>query len=120
MVKILYVDDEIINLDLFKLSFIGKYEVITAQSGTEGLKILDNIHDIKIVISDMKMPGMNGLEFIEKAQKKYSNKVYFMLSGYDKTLRIYKALETQLIKNYFTKPFNKRKLVSEIEKNLNQ
>ena len=120
MTKILYVDDEKINLDLFKLSFLGKYEIITALSGNEGLKILENINDVSLVISDMRMPGMNGLEFIETASQKFNGIVYFMLSGYDKKPKISQAIENQLIKKYFTKPFNKKLLEEEIEKCLNK
>ena len=67
-VKILYVDDEIINLQLFEINFSKNYNVIIADNGFSGLEILENNPDISVVISDMKMPNMNGLEFIKKAK----------------------------------------------------
>lgn len=105
-VKLLYVDDEDINLQLFKIHFGGKYDVFSANNGFEGLKILDNEVGILVVISDMKMPEMNGIEFIEKAKKKYPNKLFFILTGYDVTDEIKKALDTGLIVNFFNKPFD--------------
>lgn len=118
MIKILYVDDEKINLDLFKLSFRDTYEVITADSANIALQILDTTNNIKLVITDMKMPGMNGIEFIEKARIKYSNIPYIVMSGYSKTPQITKALEEGMIMGYFTKPFNKKKLQKEIDNTL--
>ena len=66
---ILYVDDEDVNLFLFEKTFESYYTVITAKSGDEGLKkIEEHQKDIAVVISDMRMPGMNGIEFIEIAR----------------------------------------------------
>jgi two-component system response regulator (stage 0 sporulation protein F) len=113
--KILYVDDEIINLQLFKLVFSNKYEVFTAENGLKGLELLDNIQDISIVISDMKMPFMNGIEFIQKSKVKYQNISYFILTGYEITDEIQEALNLGLIVKYFKKPFNKSEIISEIE-----
>lgn len=69
-INILYVDDEQLNLQLFATVFKKKFNVITAESGLEGLEKLDKNKDICIVISDMRMPEMNGIEFINTAKKK--------------------------------------------------
>ncbi len=69
-ITILYVDDEQTNLVLFEYSFKDLYNVITANSGEEGLlKLKDYKDDIIVVISDMRMPKMNGIEFIIEARK---------------------------------------------------
>ena len=115
-IKILYVDDEPINLELFALTYMGKFDVLTAESGTEGLELLDNNNDIQVVISDLKMPEMNGLEFITLANEKFSNISYLILSGYDKTQQLVDAIENKLIKKYFMKPFDKFYLEAEIKK----
>lgn len=103
--KILYVDDEPINLMLFQINFETTYEVFTANNAFEGLDILDKELDILVIISDMKMPGMNGIEFIKKAKEKYPNKKFYILTGYEMTDEIKEALESGLILNYFSKPF---------------
>ena len=113
--KILYVDDEIVNLQLFKLVFSNKYEVFTAENGLKGLELLDNNHNVSIVISDMKMPIMNGIEFIQKSKAKYQKISYFILTGYEITNEIQEALNLGLIVKYFRKPFNKSEIDSEIE-----
>ncbi len=111
---ILYVDDEEINLVVFEANFIGKFNVITADSGFEGIKILENKPDIPIVISDMKMPGMNGIEFIKTAKKQFPNIAYFILTGFDITDEISSALDDKLINDYFKKPFNGREIEASI------
>ena len=105
-IKILYVDDEDLNLRVFYHSFKRKYTVITAYSGEEGLKILDDDDDIQVVISDMKMPEMNGIEFIKLASQKFKDIVYYILTGFEITPEIKEALENKIIFQYFKKPFN--------------
>lgn len=105
-VTLLYVDDEEINLTLFELNFNRKYKVITAESGDEGLKKLSEEDDIVVVISDMKMPGMNGVEFIKKARETHERMAYFILTGFDINKEISEALSDKIIHKYFRKPFD--------------
>jgi two-component system, response regulator, stage 0 sporulation protein F len=112
---LLYVDDEPINIMLFEANFNRNYQVITANSGFEGLEKLRINPEISVVVSDMKMPEMNGIQFIVKAKKDYANIKYFILSGYELTDEIVDALNNKLILKYFKKPFN----MKEIEENIN-
>lgn len=113
---ILYIDDEEANLLLFRISFEGKREVLVANSPEEGLKKLEENKDrILAVISDMHMPKMNGVQFIEKAQETVNNIPYFILSGYAFNDEIDQALQENTIQKFFTKPFDR----AEIEKHLN-
>ena len=80
-ITVLYIDDEPINLMLFEEIFSQNYEIITAGSGSEGLKILQSNPLIKVVISDMKMPVMNGIDFNSKAKTEFPDIVYFILTG---------------------------------------
>jgi len=118
-ITILYVDDEPINLFLFSQIFEKKYKVITAESGYAGLNIIEKNPNIDIVISDMKMPGMNGIEFIQRAKELYSNIHYYILTSYDITPEIDNALRTGLIDKYFQKPFNLQEIESTISEKLN-
>ncbi|HCX22875.1 MAG: response regulator [Flammeovirgaceae bacterium] len=106
-ITVLYVDDEKDNLFVFKANFNRKFEVITTLSPEEALNELDLHHDeIIVVISDMRMPDMNGVEFIKKAKAKYKNIFYYILTGYGHNQEIEAAIEDKLIENYFTKPFD--------------
>ena len=112
---LLYVDDEPLNLKLFAINFKNKFEVVTSESPYEGFNILKSNSNIGIVISDMKMPGMNGVEFIRKARKEFPNLVYFILTGFDITDEISSALSEGVISKYFRKPFN----INEVEASIN-
>ncbi len=116
--KILYVDDEPINLKLFEINFSKKYEVVVGNDGFEGLNVLSNNPGIMVVISDMKMPQMNGLEFIKKGKEMYPDKKFYILTGYEITHEIQEALNAGLIIKYFSKPFNYYDIDKSIEKAL--
>jgi len=102
--KILCVDDEPINLFILQRNFNKNYDVLTAEDGLKALSVLENYDDIELIISDWRMPEMSGLEFIKEANKRFSNKRYFMLSGFAATEEIQQALEAKLICEYFEKP----------------
>ena len=114
-ITILYVDDEEANLFIFEKMFEKKYHVITAHSGREGLQKLEgHSTEIIVVISDMRMPAMNGVEFIREAKNSYSNIAYFILTGFDFNDEIEDALKTQLIQKFFTKPFDMHEIENAI------
>ena len=113
-ISILNVDDEPINRMLFTSIFKNKYNVFTAESGLAGLEILRN-GNIDIVISDMKMPGMDGIEFIGKARELYPQILYFILTGFDVTPEIQKSLETGMIIKCFRKPLNMKEIEETIK-----
>ncbi len=117
---ILYVDDEEINLLLFEINFKEKYNVIGTDSPIKALQILKSNHNISVVISDMRMPEMDGIQFIKKAKKKFPKICYFILTGYDITNEISEALDSKLIVFYFKKPFNMKKIDNTIEKVFSQ
>ena len=113
---VLYVDDEEFNLRLFKINFEKRFNIVTAISGEEGIKILRENDHIDVVISDMKMPGMNGIEFIKQSKQEFPEIYYFILTGFDITEEIADAINSNLILRYFSKPMN----VKEIEKTITQ
>ena len=114
-IQLLYVDDEPINLKIFELTFSSKFKVKTALSGFEGMTILENNPEIKVVVSDMRMPKMDGLEFIRKSKELYPNIIFFILTGYEITDEISDALDNNLINKYFKKPFNIKEIESSVE-----
>ncbi|MFW5657226.1 MAG: response regulator [Bacteroidota bacterium] len=118
--KILYVDDERINLDLLEFHFEDTCEVLTCTSASEGLKILHEIRDITEVISDMKMMGMNGLEFITEAQKTFPDKNYYILSGFDITDNVREAIKNGIVLEYFKKPCNFQAMIKTLKNNRNR
>jgi response regulator RpfG family c-di-GMP phosphodiesterase len=118
-ITVLYVDDEPINLKLFELNFKNRFNIITAQSGFDGIELLKDNDNISIVVSDMRMPKMNGLEFINLAKKDFPHIIFFILTGFEITDEISEALASSLINKYFRKPFNFKEIESSIIRAIN-
>lgn len=112
--KILYVDDEIINLELLQLAFMNRFNVLTAMSVDEGMSLLEQNPDIHVVISDLKMPVMNGLDFIKMVKQRYHEKVCMLLTGYLESDIMLEGFNKELIFRYLVKPWNKGELESTI------
>jgi response regulator RpfG family c-di-GMP phosphodiesterase len=104
---ILYVDDEEINLELFKATFEDDYTVIAVHSGEEGLDILKHINDINIIVSDVKMPEMNGFEFISQLKLFAPNKICIVLSAYMKSDFATQIKDDSYIYRYLYKPWRR-------------
>jgi len=113
--KILYVDDESINLQLFRFNFQNDFHLFLASSGSEALDIIKN-EQINVIISDLKMPGMDGIELIERIKKDNPDKICLMLSAYYISEAITMGLNESLIYKYLLKPWNK----NEVTKILNE
>ncbi len=115
--KVLCIDDEPINLMILERILGKKYNVISAESGPKALEILQKDPEIQLIITDMRMPEMSGLEFIREANKRYHGKKFFMLSGYDITDEIQDALDSSLISTYFQKPPDFKKIDEVLDEN---
>jgi len=78
---ILYVDDQASHRALFLKAFQSKYNIVTAASGEEGVEILKK-NKFALVIADHNMPGMSGIDFLEKVQEMNPNVEKAILSAY--------------------------------------
>lgn len=113
---VLYVDDESIPRIIFEKIFEPKYSIMMADSGQEALKKLAQIKDdFIVIISDMRMPGMDGVEFIKEARNKYDNVECFILTSMDDDEKIKQAVEDSLIEKVFHKPLNAAEVEAAIE-----
>ena len=104
MINILYVDDEVHNLNTFKIAFKHLYNVHTAENAFEGLEILKE-NDVKIVISDQRMAGLTGIEFLKKVKNLHPDCIRIILTGYADVEVIMKAVNDCEIYRYILKPW---------------
>jgi two-component system NtrC family sensor kinase len=105
-IKILCVDDEQNVLNALKRLFIDNdYSIFTAVSGQEGLNILEQEH-AQIIISDYRMPGMNGVEFLKEVCNLRPDTVRIVLSGYADAAAIVSAINEGQIYKFVPKPWN--------------
>jgi len=114
--RILFVDDEAQILKSIRRLFMETdYEVLTAGSGIEALKVLEN-EKIDIIVSDMRMPNMNGYELLSEVKKRFPYVVRIMLSGFAEERIIFDALQKNIAKLYILKPWENDILIDTIEK----
>ena len=79
--KVLFVDDEESILKAFKLNLGRKYSVFIAESGNEGLRIIEEDGPFEVIVSDFSMPRMNGADFLEKVREQNKEVVTILLTG---------------------------------------
>jgi CheY-like chemotaxis protein len=120
--KILVVDDERDVETLFRQKFRkeikgGKLELAFAFSGKEALEILSSEHPPKVVyvFSDINMPGMDGLELLEKIKRQFPHIQVSMISAYGDSQNFEKAMQSGA-KEFFTKPIDFSSLKEEVSR----
>ena len=103
-VSILVVDDESMMRNLLEriLSRDG-YKVVSAEDGQDALRMLER-EPVDIIISDLKMPRMNGFDLLKAVKQKYSGVAMIMMTAYGDTYTVKDALLLGA-DEYITKPF---------------
>jgi signal transduction histidine kinase len=115
--NLLYVDDEESNLRIFRSSFKRHYNIFTAASAEEGIKILAE-QPIHLIITDQKMPEMTGVEFLERILPDYPEAIRIILTGYSDVEDITRAINRCGIYRYLVKPWNKEEMILTLDKAL--
>lgn len=113
-IRVLYIDDEENNLHAFKASFRRQYEIYTANSAAEGLKILQNI-SVQVIIADQKMPNTTGVEFFKSITETFPDPIRILLTGYTDIEALADAINHGDIYRYITKPWNDLELHNSIK-----
>ncbi|PST83548.1 hybrid sensor histidine kinase/response regulator [Pedobacter yulinensis] len=113
-IRVLYIDDEENNLHAFKAGFRRQYEIYTAISAAEGLKILDNV-PIHVIIADQKMPQMTGVEFFKSIITSHPDPTRILLTGYTDIEALADAINHGDIYRYIQKPWNDLELHNSIK-----
>lgn len=109
-ITVLFVDDELSILNTLKrLLRKEPYAVLTAGSGQQGLAILEQ-QTVHIVISDMRMPNMNGVEFLQKVKQKYPCTKRIIMSGYADIEAVVDAVNKGGICRFIAKPWDNNEI----------
>lgn len=102
--ELLLVDDELANLQKLERTFMGHYGIHRARSGEEALEILVRV-PVDAIITDQKMPGMTGIELLERSQKHRPDIVRIVLTGFTEVDDLIAAINTGKVHKYLTKPW---------------
>jgi DNA-binding NtrC family response regulator len=108
-IGVLYIDDEVNNLNSFKAAFRRDFNIYTASSAKEGKKILDN-SEIGVIITDQRMPGMTGIEFLESIIAIYPDTIRILLTGFSDINAVMDAINRGQVYKYLVKPWQNDEL----------
>ena len=112
--RILIVDDERAILETMEYTFEGEYDVLTAVSAPEALRVLDASAPIAAVITDQRMPEMTGVEFLARVCERHPNTTRIILTGYADGDAMVRAINEGHVYAYVTKPYSPRQLLAKI------
>jgi len=102
---ILYVDDEPENLRIFELTFRGEFEILTAADASSGLEVL-NQRPVALVLSDHRMPGMTGVEFLSAVREFDEETVRILVTAYGDVATLESAINNGSIYRFVPKPWS--------------
>ncbi len=118
---ILIVDDEENNLQLLKRTFRGSYNILTAHNGAEALEVVKQFgNKISLIVSDQKMPVMEGTEFLKKVRETNPQIIKILLTGHVDTDIIIAAINDCDLFQYILKPFEPEELKIAVESGINK
>ena len=113
--KLLIVDDETPNLRLLERLFSHEYQCLTASSGPEAIRLLDQ-HDVAVLITDQRMPEMTGIDLLKRSAQLRPHMVRILLTGYTDVEALVEAINCGLVYMYVSKPWNNSDLKLKISR----
>jgi len=117
MIKILIVEDEKNQRELLSSSLKDDFETITAESGKEAYRIFEEDRNIGIIISDLKMDDMNGIELLKKVKVLDPDVIFILITAYASVSSAVTALKLGAY-DYITKPIVIEKLKSILKRTI--
>ncbi|MTJ10106.1 MULTISPECIES: SpoIIE family protein phosphatase [unclassified Anabaena] len=108
--KLMVVDDELDNLDLLYRTFWRDFKVYRASNAREALAILDQEGEMAVIISDQRMPDMNGSELLSLTVDRFPDTIRILLTGFTDVEDLVDAINSGRVFKYITKPWNPNEL----------
>lgn len=113
--KLMVVDDEPDNLDLLYRTFRREFRVFKADGAVSALDTLDKEGEMAVIISDQRMPVMNGTEFLSKTVDRFPETIRILLTGYTDVEDLVDAINSGKVFKYITKPWNPENLKTVVQ-----
>lgn len=108
--KLMVVDDEPDNLDLLYRTFRRDFQVFKADNAKRALEILESEDEMAVIISDQRMPEMNGTEFLSLTVDRFPDTIRILLTGFTDVEDLVDAINSGQVFKYITKPWKPDKL----------
>ncbi len=112
--NILYVDDEIGNLNVFQVVFKDNYNIFVAQSAAEAKNILNEYH-IKVVLTDHRMPGITGIELVKQINETHPEVICIVLTAFPDAEIMMEAINKARIYRFLLKPWKEFEIIQAID-----
>ena len=113
--KLMVVDDEPENLELLYRTFRRDFQVFKANQANSALKILDKEGEMAVIISDQRMPEMNGTEFLSRTVERFPDTIRILLTGYTDVEDLVDAINSGQVFKYITKPWTPENLKAVVQ-----
>ncbi|MEW6426661.1 MAG: response regulator [Thermodesulfobacteriota bacterium] len=104
--RILYIDDEEINLFNFAATFGEDYQIATATGGEAGLALLEKEGEAAVVLTDQRMPGLSGIDLLFKVQERWPDTVRIVVTAYTDAAALIDAINRGHVYRYVVKPWD--------------
>src|ERR1700744_3184451 len=115
--KVLYVDDELLSLKYFQQIMGEDFDVLTAASAEEGLRLVEQHHDsIAVVVSDQKLHGMQGTSFLAKLRERHPDIMRILATAYADVATAVSAINDGAIYHYVSKPWDPESLLLTLQR----
>lgn len=118
--KVLCVDDDVDILNTYKQQLRKEFNIETAESGEEGLKRIAGEGPYAVVVSDLRMPGMDGITFLSKVMRGYPDTVRIVLTAYADLNEAINAVNKGNVYRFLTKPCSPEMLAGALSDGLDQ
>jgi two-component system NtrC family sensor kinase len=116
MPTVVYVDDEPINLRVFEANFRSRFRILTFREGAEALAaVTAEPSGIAVLISDQRMPGMTGVELLERARQVAPDVRRMLITAYSDIQAVMDAVNRGQVIRYFVKPWVREDLAAALE-----
>jgi len=113
--KLMVVDDEPDNLDLLYRTFRRDFQVYKANHAHGALEMLETVGEMAVIISDQRMPEMNGTEFFSRTVERFPDTIRILLTGFTDVEDLVDAINSGQVFKYITKPWNPERLRALVE-----
>ena len=111
--KVLFVDDDESNLVVCEVAMADHFPVLTALDGQTALELMDR-HEVGVIVADQRMPGMSGVELLERVSEAHPDAVRLILTAYSDLPTAVDAINRGKVRRYLRKPCEITELRSEI------
>ncbi|OKH40252.1 fused response regulator/phosphatase [Calothrix sp. HK-06] len=113
--KLMVVDDEPDNLELLYRTFRRDFQVFKASNAISAIDILDKEGEMAVIISDQRMPEMNGTEFLSLTVERFPDTIRILLTGFTDVEDLVDAINSGQVFKYITKPWKPDRLKAVVE-----